>query len=644
MLKVPDVITAQIIMEQYTYTVYADYDILIKIDCTIDNNINFKCYGKRILVFLYNNDGDYLNNKDLFAGCSFVHYIIFTYKYESFSIPLVFSISREFLIEYIEYLMFEFPQIVSSDSDKEHLIELGGYSLYNVYYLMRMCYYNQITVGQIDSQDASLQVDSEDKKLICILSMLAIGIHKKLAMLIIREDKLNYYLSKQYIFSNADYILPKVSIHLFYKKNFKLDLDVWDALDFYIENLLNDSDCTIIEQVSWILQKTIESGQIISEELNAKIFSIEGKLHKLFRFLSNNKLLKLETLCKHFFENNQVRYSYILVNEAILYEDMEEFNVAKEKFLKVLELCDKSTEIKVKVFAIDEFSRLLEKTGLYYEALEKLYFVEKYYKDIQDIKKLRNVQNRIGLNLCFIGNIQKALFYLENLHFNDFNGKVYEDNVLSCEIANNLSICYMEIGLFEAALNLQDKLYRMYLTIEDAPINYATDILQNKGNVYLYQHKYKDATLCFKQALQDEKNPVSRELILENYLYAKAFYENDFHESVDFFENKVVQDTNYESYKMLAELYFEGGFYSKCSFLCEKLLKKIVYKQNQILFFSFDILWVKSMKMLNKLTLKQKFIVKFRLNKYQRFILQNIGKNSPYYKELEICKKMIKNI
>ena len=77
-------------------------------------------------------------------------------------------------------------------------------------------------------------------------------------------------------------------------------MDVWDALDFYIENLLNDSDCTIIEQVSWILQKTIESGQIISEELNAKIFSIEGKLHKLFRFLSNNKLLKLETLCKHF--------------------------------------------------------------------------------------------------------------------------------------------------------------------------------------------------------------------------------------------------------------------------------------------------------------------------------------------------------
>ncbi len=45
------------------------------------------------------------------------------------------------------------------------------------------------------------------------------------------------------------------------------------------------------------------------------------------------------------------------------------------------------------------------------------------------------------------------------------------------------------------------------------------------------------------------------------------------------------------------------------------------------------------MKMLNKLTLKQKFIVKFRLNKYQRFILQNIGKILHIIKELEICKK-----
>lgn len=628
-------------MEQYTYAVYADYDILIKVDCAVNNNISFECHEKRILVFLYNNDGDYLNNKDLFAGCKSVHYIIFIYKYETFPVPLIFSISKEFLREYIEYLRFKFPQVVSSDSDKEHLIELGGCSLYNVYHLMWMCYYNQITVGQIDSQDVLLQVDIDDEKLICILSMLAIGIHKKLAMLMIHEDKLNYYLNKHYIFSNEDYILPNISIHLFYKRNFKLDLNIWNALDFYIENLLNDSDCTIIEQVSWILQKTIESKRVISEELSTKIFNIEGRLHKLFRFLSNNKLLKLENLCKHFFENDQVRYSYILVNEAILYEDIEEFNVAKEKFLKVLKLCDKSTEIKVKVFAIDEFSRLLEKTGLYYEALEKLYFVEKYYKDVQNITKLRNVQNRIGLNLCFIGNIRKALSYLESLHFNDFDGKVYEDNVLSCEIANNLSICYMEIGAFEPALNLQDKLYRMYLTIEDAPINYATDILQNKGNVYLYQHKYKDAMLCFKQALQDEKNPVSRELILENYLYAKAFCENDFHESVHFFKNKVVQDTNYESYKMLAELYFEGKFYNECSFLCEKLLKKIVYKQNQILFFSFDILWVKSMAMLNKLTLKQKITVKFRLNRYQKFILKNIGENSPYYRELEICKKMI---
>lgn len=634
---------SQIIMEQYAYDVYANYDILIKVNRIDKSNINLDYYKKRILVFLDNSDGSYLDVKELFTGCSLIHIIIFEYKNVTSVIPLVFSATRGLLLEYIEYLKYDFPQVISSDSDKEFLIELGGSSLYNIYYLMRICYYNQITVRQIESRDILTQVDNKikDKDLICVLSMLAVGIHKKLALLILKEDKLNYYLSKQYIFSNAEYILPNVSIHLYYKRNYTLNLSIWDALGFYIENILDDSDCTIIDQVSWVLQKTIEIEKNNFENLKEQIFKIEEKLHQLFRFLYNDKLLILENLCKQFFENDQKLYSYILVNEAILYEDIENFNVAKEKFLKVLELCESPTEIQVKVFVFDEFSRLLEKTGFHFEALEKLYFVEKFYKDSHDIKKLQNVQNRIGLNLCFIGNIRKAASYLESLHFNDFAGEVYEDNVLSCEVANNLSICYMEMGDFKEALNLQDKLYRMYLVIENAPINYATDILQNKGNVYLFQHKYKDAMLCFEQALQDEKNPVSKELILENYLYAKAFNDKNVHESVYFFENTVEQGTNYESCKMLAELYFEGKIYDKCSFLCKKMLSKIIYVQNQILYFSFDILWVKSMIMLNQFSLNQKLMAWLRLIKYQKFILKNIGKTSPYYRELEICKKVI---
>lgn len=105
---------------------------------------------------------------------------------------------------------------------------------------------------------------------------------------------------------------------------------------------------------------------------------------------------------------------------------------------------------------------------------------------------------------------------------------------------------------------MQDELYRLYLVVENASINYVTDILQNKGNVYLYQHEYKDAVLCFKQALKDEENPISKELILENYLYAKALSENDFSDSIQFFENQVEQNNGYETAKILAELYLEG--------------------------------------------------------------------------------------
>ena len=643
MLKVPDAISAQMIMEQYTYAVYADYDVLIRWKDRNHSHLGSGVREKRILVFLNDVDGDYASVADFFSGYRMLHVILFKYSFAAAPIPLVFSISREFLWKYIDYVMIDFPQIISSDLEKEHLIELGGCSLYNSYYLLQMCYYNQITVGQIESRDMAVQREHavDDEKLICILSMLAIGIHKKLALLILNEDKLNDYLDEQYIFSNADYILPNISMHLFYKRNFKSDLSVWDVLDCYIEALENDEDNTIIEQVSWILRKTIESGYEISENLKEKIFRMEGKLHRVFRFLRNPALLKLESLCKRIFENDLVKYSYILVNEAILYEDVEDFNVAKEKFLKVMEFCNQSSDTEVKVYAMDEFSRLLEKTGSHFEALEKLYFVENYYKDRQDVKKLQNVQNRIGLNLCFTGNIQKAIVYLERLHFDDFGGKIYGDRVLSCEVANNLSICYMETGSFDSALHLQDQLYRMYLTIDHAPVNYATDILQNKGSVYLYQYKYKDAMLCFKQALQDEKNPFSRELILENYLYAKAFHENDFDESVHFFESKIRQSTNYESCKMLAELYYAGEFYEECCCLCGRVLKEISYEKNQILYFSFDLFWVKSMTMLNKLTLKQKLTAKFRLKKYQRFILENIGNHSPYYRELEGCKEMI---
>ena len=60
-------------------------------------------------------------------------------------------------------------------------------------------------------------------------------------------------------------------------------------------------------------------------------------------------------------------------------------------------------------------------------------------------------------------------------------------------MACNLSICYMEAGYYKKALRIQNLLYQLYLRTPDTPKNYATDILQNKGSIYLYQHKYDEA-------------------------------------------------------------------------------------------------------------------------------------------------------
>ena len=122
----------------------------------------------------------------------------------------------------------------------------------------------------------------------------------------------------------------------------------------------------------------------------------------------------------------------------------------------------------------------------------------------------------------------------------------------------------------------------------------------------MYQHKYDEAFKCFEQAFNDETNPYSKELILENYLYAKGFLAKDFEESIIFFENQIKQsEINHETCKMLAEMYFANQNYSKCVRLCEKVLKKIVYKKEKFLYISLDIMYMSCLKKINKFTWKQ---------------------------------------
>jgi len=159
----------------------------------------------------------------------------------------------------------------------------------------------------------------------------------------------------------------------------------------------------------------------------------------------------------------------------------------------------------------------------------------------------------------------------------------------------------------------------------------------------LYQHKYDEAFKCFEQAFNDETNPFSKELILENYLYAKGFLAKNFEESIIFFENQIKQsELNHETCKMLAEMYFANQNYSKCVRLCEKVLKKIVYKKEKFLYISLDIMYMSCLKKINKFTWKQIRGCWSRIDKYEQFVKQHVGARSPYLQKIEECKKLLK--
>lgn len=645
-LIVPDSIVESMIIEQYTYVVYANYDVILQMDEKRNVNIPEHCEEKDILIFLHMYRKDtLLLLRDSFEGYKNINFVIFCNKAMFEQIPIVFSVSEEIAHIYIDYLIEEFPQIITSKSDKDIMIKICGYSFYNIYHMMQLCYFNHILPKQINKynfiEKRYLDIE-EDERFIYIIGLSTVGIHTKLAENILEKEKIEYYIKKQYLFQNAEYIIPNICLHLQYREYWKISFfDLWDKFDNYIEELVDDYDQTIVTQTVWILQKTLKHMNETSTVLDNIIFRIEGRLHKLFRFILNDELLELERLCKQYFNRDKLKTVYLTVNEAILYEDIEKYDVAQQKFDFALEMCSKLNNTETYMYVIDEYSRLLQKTGQYKEALKQLYIVENFYQIKENSDKLRNIRNRIGINLSFIGNIKEATNYLEKIHFGDFNGKIDVSEVLSCEVANNLSICYMESGDYIAALKLQDELYKAYKIVKEAPINYATDILQNKGNVFLFQHNYKEATQCFEVALYDETNPISKELILENYLYAKAMWENDYDDTIVFFKNQVAQKEDNETEKMLAELYYAGGFYKECCLLCEKIMNNITYEQNEILFILVNILLIKSRFKVNKLTLFERMQAGIRLNKYQKYIVDNIGEKSPYYEEFLKGKEVL---
>lgn len=79
-------------------------------------------------------------------------------------------------------------------------------------------------------------------------------------------------------------------------------------------------------------------------------------------------------------------YIYFLVNSAIIYMDMERFDVALNKVNQALKLCGEND--KMYYFVLDEKSRLFERMEENSKALNALLKVERYYVSVKkDVKK-----------------------------------------------------------------------------------------------------------------------------------------------------------------------------------------------------------------------------------------------------------------
>ncbi len=107
-------------------------------------------------------------------------------------------------------------------------------------------------------------------------------------------------------------------------------------------------------------------------------------------------------------------------------------------------------------------------------------------------------------------------------------------------------------------------------------------------------------------ALQDEKNPFSRQLILENYVYAKAYACHQFDDAILFFESQAKNSISDETKRLLAEMYYEGGYYEKCIKLSDEMIG--IFKSKQKIYDLVALLlcraksetFIKKMNMLEK--------------------------------------------
>lgn len=82
-----------------------------------------------------------------------------------------------------------------SDKDREEIINIGGYSFYNIYQIMQLCYFNQVTVEQIQTREF-IDIEKEDKDIRIILNLCSKGIHINAIRRLIGNDRIEEYVLK----------------------------------------------------------------------------------------------------------------------------------------------------------------------------------------------------------------------------------------------------------------------------------------------------------------------------------------------------------------------------------------------------------------------------------------------------------------
>ena len=148
-ITLPDEKIEDVIISQYTYKVYSEYEVILNINDKKELEKLITYSGRKILLFV--KDPDIVVDTNLFCQLNLkcIYFGRRNQKLKKFD----FSISKNLAFNYICYLENEFPKIIFSDKDREEIINIGGYSFYNIYQIMQLCYFNQVTVEQIQTRE-----------------------------------------------------------------------------------------------------------------------------------------------------------------------------------------------------------------------------------------------------------------------------------------------------------------------------------------------------------------------------------------------------------------------------------------------------------------------------------------------------------